>query len=787
MKKSFSIVGMTCNGCRDHVQKALASIEGVEHASVSLEEKMADIEMPISIGIEVLQKAVADSGNYSLHPFGEEIPIVKFKKVQDRGPGTYYCPMQCEGDKTYNQHGPCPICGMDLVKDVTAITEDTEDKGYMELKKKFSIALLFTLPVFIIAMSDMLPGKPLFKILDPIYWNWIQFTLSIPVVFYACWMFFQRAYTSIIRRSLNMFTLIGIGSGVAWMFSVIALIFPDLFPAQFKTESGNVHVYFEAATVILTLVMLGQLLEARAHQKTNEAIKSLLKLAPNEAIRVSNGTDAVVPISEIVIGDILKVKPGEKIPVDGIITKGNATVDESMLSGEPIPVDKDVLSQVSAGTLNGNTTFQMEAQKIGDQTILAQIIQMVNDASRSRAPIQKLADKISSYFVPIIIGVSILTFIVWAAIGPNPAYVYAFVNAIAVLIIACPCALGLATPMSVMVGIGKGAQLGVLIKDAEALQKLNEVDHLIIDKTGTVTEGKPSVEKISDEDLLHKVASINAESEHPLAKSIVAFANEREVKLSSVEKFEAIIGKGVKGEVEGQSILVGNKKLMANHLAIFPIALQEEAAKEEKKGKTVPYIAVNGKVVGFLVISDTIKATSAEAISRLKQTGITISMMSGDNEFSAKHIASQVGIDQVIANCSAEDKMNEVKRLKEEGKTVAMAGDGINDAPALALADIGIAMGTGTDVAMESSEITLVKGDLNGILKARKLSKAVMRNIKQNLFFALIYNTLGIPLAAGILFPFAQLLLSPMVAAVAMSFSSVSVIANALRLKRFNS
>jgi Cu2+-exporting ATPase len=770
------------------VEDALHNVEGIISAKVDLEKAEAFIETDVHIDFDILKNAVANSGNYSIHKPDEEV----FKAVKKPAPiisgrAVYYCPMHCEGDKVYETQSGCPICGMDLVP--MATNESTEDDTYKKLLNKFWIACAFTAPVFVISMSEMIPNNPIYNWMDIYYWNWIQFLLSLPVVFYACWMFFQRAYSSIIRRSLNMFTLIGIGSGVAWIFSIVGILLPDVFPDQFKTEAGTVHVYFEAATVILTLVLLGQLLEARAHNKTNSAVKELLKLAPNEAVRVENGVEQIIPIEDIELGDLLRVKPGDKIPVDGKLTEGESTVDESMISGEPIPVDKIIGENVSAGTINGTQSFIMVAEKIGADTLLSQIIEMVNNASRSQAPIQKLADKISSYFVPIIIGVSIITFFIWVVFGPEPVYVYGFVNAIAVLIIACPCALGLATPMSVMVGVGKGAQLGILIKDAKALEKMNQVDTLIIDKTGTVTEGKPSVEKVVsfgkiDDNLLTKyVASVNLNSEHPLANATVKYAKENKLTLLESNNFNSITGKGVEANIGENKILIGNEKLLSQNKITIPETILAAAKVEQELGKTVPYIAVQEKVVGYVVISDAIKASSRKAISMLQKSGIDVIMMTGDNKFTAKAVASELLLSKFYADCLPEDKLKMVEQLQEEGKTVAMAGDGINDAPALALSNIGIAMGTGTDVAIESSDITLVKGDLNGILKTQQLSKKVMQNIKQNLFFALVYNAIGVPIAAGALFLPFHILLSPMLAALAMSFSSVSVITNALRLK----
>lgn len=734
----------------------------------------------------------------------------------------YYCPMHCEGDKVYDKPGNCPVCGMNLekvpaapkkiqytcpmhpeiIKDAPGSCpicgmdlvpmqpiEDDENKTYNDLLKKFKVAVLFTLPVLVIAMSDMIPDNPLLKIMQQQIWNWIQFALSIPVVFYATWMFFKRAWTSIVTWNLNMFTLIGIGSGVAFIFSVIAMLFPDLFPAQFKTASGTVFVYFEATTVILTLILLGQLLEAKAHSRTSGAIKALLKLVPSEAILLINGDEKIIPIDEIKKGDKLRIKPGEKIPVDGKLFQGIATIDEAMITGEPVPVDKKEGDSVIAGTINTTSSFVMEAEKVGAETMLSHIIQMVNDASRSKAPIQKLADKISKYFVPVVVIIAALTFISWLLFGPEPKYVYAFVNAIAVLIIACPCALGLATPMSVMVGVGRGAQSGVLIKNAEALEKMNKIDTLIIDKTGTITEGKPSVEKLvaienfKEDDLLQKISSLNKQSEHPLAAAVVKYASEKKLSFSDVKDFKTVAGKGVTGTVDGETIALGNKKLMGEINTAISESLAAQVKQEQVSGKTVSYISVNGTAAGYITITDRIKSTSKAAIEELLKNKIEVIMLTGDNASTAKAVADELNLTGYKAEYLPEDKLNEIKRLQKEGKVVAMAGDGINDAPALAQADVGIGMGTGTDVAIESAAITLVKGDLQGIVKAEKLSKAVMKNIKQNLFFAFIYNVIGVPVAAGILFPFFGILLSPMIAAAAMSISSVSVIGNSLRLR----
>jgi len=828
MKHTYHIYGMTCNGCRDHVEKALSKVNYVSKVSVNLEKAEATIEMVSHIPIEKFQKALKnDDGRYSIHNLGEHhhSTDLKAEELKGKGTGTFYCPMHCEGHKTYDEPGDCPVCGMDLVEEQNLSTTTSEqwtcpmhpeiikdeagscpicgmdlvpmhpdisveEKTYKKLSKKFWIAVAFTLPIFLIAMSEMLSNNPLYDIMEQKYWNWIQFALSIPVVFYATWMFFERAYKSIKTWNLNMFTLIGIGSGIAWLFSVFGMFFPDFFPSQFKTESGSVHVYFEAATVILTLVLLGQLLEARAHSKTNSAVKELLKLAPNKAIKMVDGEEVEVSIDKIMLNDILKVKPGDKIPVDGVITEGETSIDASMITGEPIPVNKTINDKVSSGTINGNQSFLMKAEKVGSDTLLSQIIQMVNDASRSRAPIQNLADKVSGYFVPIVVIISIVTFAVWAIWGPEPAYVYALVNAIAVLIIACPCALGLATPMSVMVGVGRGAQNGVLIKNAEALEKMNKVNTLIVDKTGTITEGKPTVETVgafegsfSKNEILQYIVSLNTNSEHPLAAATVDYAKEQNTEIIKSDGFSAVTGKGVEGQVNGKKVALGNPEMMEYAKAEISSKMQEEAKAYQKQGKTVSFLAIDHQVSGYVVIGDKIKETSAKAIKALQNKGIDVVMLTGDNHNTAQAVASKLNLADFKASMLPEDKLKEVEKLQKNGRVVAMAGDGINDAPALAKSDVGIAMGTGTDVAIESAAITLVKGDLHGIVKAQHLSNAVMRNIKQNLFFALIYNTLGVPIAAGVLYPVFGLLLSPMIAALAMSFSSVSVIVNALRLR----
>ncbi len=740
--------------------------------------------------------------------------------------GKYYCPMRCEGDKTYDKPGDCPVCGMHLkkeesttVKSKTIYTcpmhpeikqdhpgncpkcgmdlvpekgEETsdEEKAYKKMARKFWIALALSIPLFIIAMSDMIHFLNFETIAPKKVLSWVEFLLATPVVFYSGWVFFKRGWSSIVRRMPNMWTLISIGVGTAYIFSVVALLVPSVFPPQFKDMNGNVHIYFEAAAVILTLVLLGQVLELRAHSKTNSAIKALLGLVPPVARIIRNGVETEIPLEEVKAGDILKVKPGEEIPVDGSIKEGSAVIDESMITGEPIPSEKSAGDKVTGGTINGKTAFEMKAEKVGSDTLLAQIIEMVNTASRSRAPIQKLADTVAKYFVQIVISIALITFAVWAIWGPEPAYVYAFVNAVAVLIIACPCALGLATPMSIMVGSGRMAQAGVLVKDARAIEEMNKVDILIVDKTGTLTEGKPSLKNyhsfgsMPDDEILKLAASIDVNSEHPLADAIVAGAKEKNMELIKMDKFESVTGKGVKAVYKGKKIALGNGKLVDEFQAFLDEGNKKIVKEWQLKAQTVIYLLIDNKVEGVVSVSDKIKESSAKAIQELQKMGVKIHMLTGDNKFTAKAVADELQLDGFQADCLPDDKYKKIKELQGQGHIVAMAGDGINDAPALEQANVGIAMGTGTDIAMQSAEVTLVKGDLNGIVKARELSHKVMRNIKQNLFFAFVYNALGVPIAAGILFPFFGILLSPMIAATAMSFSSVSVIANALRLRK---
>lgn len=832
MKHTYKITGMTCDGCRNHVQSTLSKVTGVNEVSVDLAKKEATVIMEAHVAIELMKEALKnDGGRYDIHLPGEHIehkhplPEIKKQKRNDDGDGKYYCPMLCEGDKKYENPGDCPKCGMDLEKETSSasttqytcpmhpeVVEDSpgscpkcgmdlepkkasakgdseEDNAYKSMLMKFWISVAFTLPVFFIAMSDMV-GLSLSGIASEKTWGWIQFVLSAPVIFYSCWNFFVRGYKSIINRSPNMWTLILLGAGSAYLFSIMALLFPDIFPTQFKSAGGAVHLYFEASVVILTLILLGQLMEAKARSQTNSAIRELLNLVPPEATVIRDGEEKTIPLEHVKLNDIIKIKPGEKIPVDGEIVEGKSSIDESMITGEPLPVEKTTGHKVIGGTINGTSVFQMKALKVGKDTLLSQIIEMVNKASRTKAPIQNLADNVSAYFVPIVVSIAIISFSIWAIWGPEPRLVYAFTSAVTVLIIACPCALGLATPMSIMVGTGKGAKQGVLIKDARAIEEMHKVTTLVIDKTGTITEGKPSLQgvkslnkKYSENEILQLAAALEQSSEHPLAHAIVTGAEQKGLKAQKVDDFDSITGKGVKGKISEKQVAIGNKKLLENFGLELDDSFSSEIEKRQLEGETVMFVVIDQVIAGFISVSDPIKEASAAAINTLQKQGLEVIMLTGDNKNTAKAVADKLGLDGYEADLLPEHKYEKVKVLQAEGKIVAMAGDGINDAPALAQANVGIAMGTGTDVAIESASLTLVKGELDGIIRARKLSTDVMRNIKQNLFFAFIYNTLGVPIAAGILFPFFGLLLSPMLAALAMSLSSVSVISNSLRLR----
>ena len=696
----------------------------------------------------------------------------------------YTCPMHPQ----IQQIGPgsCPICGMAL-EPQTVTADGGPNHELIDMTRRFWIGLALTLPVFILEMGGHVTG--LTMLLGQQLSNWIQLVLATPVVLWAGWPFFVRGWQSLQTRNLNMFTLIAMGTGVSWIYSIIATFAPNIFPAAFRQMDGAVAVYFEAAAVITVLVLLGQVLELRARDQTSGAIKALLGLAPKTARRMDGkGDEEEVSLDLIVIGDLLRVRPGEKVPVDGEITEGRSSLDESMVTGESMPVSKDIGAKVIGGTLNASGSFVMRAEKIGSETMLARIVQMVANAQRSRAPIQRMADRVSGYFVPAVIAAAILAFAAWSIWGPEPRFSYGLVAAVAVLIIACPCALGLATPMSIMVGVGRGAQLGVLIRDAEALERMEKVDTIVIDKTGTLTEGKPSVTAIvtaegqDENELLRFAAGVEQASEHPLAAAIVRAAKDRKLEIPKVMGFDSPSGKGAIGMVERKRMTIGNAKFMAElNIAVDSLSAKSDALLMD--GATTVFVAINGKLAGIVGIADAVKATTPQALAALRDAGIRIVMLTGDNRITADAIAKRLGITEVEADVLPDKKADVVAKFKSQGRVVAMAGDGVNDAPALAAADVGIAMGTGTDVAMESSGITLLRGDLMGIVRARSLSKAVMGNIRQNLFFAFIYNAAGVPIAAGVLYPIFGILLSPMIAAAAMALSSVSVIGNALRLR----
>ena len=835
---------MSCEGCQKKISSALNNVKGIK-ADVNLAGNFVEISSEKEIDLEKLNTELKNAGNYVLED-PEKPKSTEFISPQDRvSPssvyycpmecegnkvyfvqgkrcpvcnmycvpieeksviaskakqtvetdfvetfseklGEYYCPMFCEGDKTYPENVGCPVCGMDLVK-ITGNDDESEDDTYKNLKKKFWISAAFTLPIFILSMGGMFFKFPFSQKISGI----LQLIFTIPVVFFTGWFLFKRAWISFKSWNLNMFSLIGLGASAAFIFSLFALFFPSLIPHELMHNHHEVPLYFEAVAVILTLVIFGQMLEAKAHQKTGNAIKELMNLSPKEAHLIQNNVEKNIPISEVKIGDILKVKPGEKIPVDGEIIEGNTTIDESMITGEPIPAEKKMGDKITSGTINGNQVFLMKTEKIGKDTLLSQIIEMVNSASRSKAPIQKLTDKVSKIFVPVVMVISVLTFVFWYIFGGENRAIFALVNALAVLIVACPCALGLATPMSVMVGIGKGARNGILIKNAEALEEMEKVNVIITDKTGTLTEGKPSLtqiftENIPENEAMQFAASLNKNSEHPLSQAVLDkakfFASAQNDNLKEVKNFKNISGRGILGEIDGKKLFLGNiHYLKENNFEISENLLQK-AQILENDANTVSYLTIDGKAVAVFGFKDKIKENAKSAIQFLKNKGIEIMMMTGDNEATAKSVAETLGIKKYIANCLPQDKINQVKDLQNQGKIVAMTGDGINDAPALAQANIGMAMGTGTDIAMNSAEITLLKGDISGVAKSKILSEKMMKNVKENLFFAFAYNTLGIPIAAGLLYPIFGILLSPMFAAAAMSFSSVSVIANSLRL-----
>jgi Cu+-exporting ATPase len=726
------------------------------------------------------ERFVTDPGRYVTLPASSPPPVSMDK-------GIYTCPMHPQ----IRQEGPgsCPICGMAL-EPLVALGEDAPDPELTDMTRRFWISLVLTLPLLVGVMGEMLPGAPIRHMVPARLSAWAQLVLATPVVLWGGWPFFVRGWASIVQKSLNMFTLIALGVGVAYAYSVVAVVAPEFFPMSFRTHGGEVGLYFEAAAVITVLVLLGQMLELRARSQTSSTIRALLGLAPKTARRVrDSGSDEVIPLEHVRVGDRVRVRPGEGVPVDGIVLEGASAVDESMVTGESIPVEKTADTRVIGGTVNGTGSFVMRAERVGSETLLAQIVHMVAEAQRSRAPIQRLADTVSSYFVPAVVAVAVVTFVAWAGWGPEPRMAYAIVNAVAVLIIACPCALGLATPMSIMVGTGRGAMAGVLIRNAEALEVMEKVDTLVVDKTGTLTEGRPKLvtvepaDGIPIEELIRLAASLERGSEHPLAAAIVDGALGRGVTPAAAAGFRSVTGKGVVGRVDGHDLALGNRRLMEDlRIALGSLAERAEALRSD--GQTVMFVAVDGRLAGLVGVADPIKATTPEALDLLRTSGLHLVMLTGDSRATAEAVARKLGLEDVQAEVLPEQKIEVVKRLQAEGHRVAMAGDGVNDAPALAQADVGIAMGTGTDVAMKSAGITLVKGDLRGIARARRLSQATMRNIRENLFFAFVYNALGVPIAAGVLYPITGLLLSPIIASVAMTFSSVSVIGNALRLRR---
>lgn len=702
------------------------------------------------------------------------------------GAGPYTCPMHPA--IVQDDPGDCPICGMAL-EPMTVTLAEEKNPELVDMSRRLWVSVALTIPVLVLAMGAMV-GVPLERLASPRVLAWLELVFATPVVLWGGWPFFLRGWQSVVNRSLNMFTLIGLGVGVAYAYSIVATMVPEIFPASFRDAAGEVAVYFEAAAVIVALVLLGQVMELRARSRTGAAIRALLGLAPKTARVIDDeGEERDVPLDQVQVGDRLRIRPGEKVPVDGEVFEGLSSIDESMITGEPIPVEKRTGDAVVGATVNGTGSLIIEARRVGNDTLLAQIVQMVAAAQRSRAPVQKLVDVVAGYFVPVVVMTAIITFIAWAVFGPAPAMAYALINAVAVLIIACPCALGLATPMSIMIATGKGAMGGVLFKNAEAIEVMRQVDTLIIDKTGTLTEGKPKLvhvesnDDIDDAELLRLAATLEKGSEHPLAAAIVSGAGERGIRLSNADRFESITGKGVTGDVDSRRVVLGNLRLLESH-NIDAGELVERSETLRADGQTVMFVAVDGKAVGLVGVADPIKTTAAEAIDALRMEGVRIVMLTGDSETTARAVAKKLGLDEVVAGVMPDQKADYVRQLKGEGRIVGMAGDGINDAPALAQADVGIAMGTGTDVAMESAGVTLVKGDLRGIVRARRLSRATMKNIRQNLFFAFAYNSVGVPIAAGVLYPTFGILLSPMFAAAAMSFSSVSVIANALRLNR---
>jgi P-type Cu+ transporter len=763
-------------------EHALGACSGGHHQDREEEAKPppgAKYYCPMCPGVESEKPGACPKCGMALESVEPALPTGKTE---------YICPMHPEIVR--NAPGECPKCGMALEPRAGTGAAEEESGELQDMRRRFWVSLALTLPVVFLAMGEMIPGGPVERLGLGGIRIWLELAFATPVVLWGGWPFFLRGWFSVVHRSLNMFTLIALGVGMAYLYSVVAALFPGIFPETFRGHHGEVGVYFEAAAVIVTLVLLGQVLELKARSRTGAAIKALLGLAPKTARRIlPNGREEDVPLDQVQRGDLLRVRPGEKIPVDGVVEEGASTVDESMLTGEPLPVEKKSGDRVTGATINGTGSMTVRAEKVGSETVLAQIVQMVAEAQRSRAPIQRLVDVVASYFVPAVVAIAVLTFIGWSLWGPEPRMAFALINAVAVLIIACPCALGLATPMSIMVATGRGATMGILFKNAEAIEQLRKVDTLVVDKTGTLTEGKPKLTSViplgnfPENEFLRLAASLEQHSEHPLAAAIVEGAQERGLKLEPVGDFQSITGKGVRGKVAGHDLAIGNLKLL-EEMRVSAGELPVRAEELRAEGQTVMLAALDGKPAGLIGVGDPIKETTPEAIRMLHTKGVRIVMLTGDSRTTAQAVAARLGIDQVRAEVLPEEKAREVKRLQSEGRFVAMAGDGINDAPGLAQAHIGIAMSTGTDVAMESAGVTILKGDLRRIARAQLLSRATMRNIRQNLFFAFIYNTLGLPIAAGALYPFFGLLLSPMIAAAAMSFSSVSVVGNALRLRR---
>ncbi|BAV95397.1 hypothetical protein JBKA6_1384 [Ichthyobacterium seriolicida] len=778
---------MSCNGCKLKVENALGSISQIKKINVDVAKNSVYVEMISEVTLKSLQDALIANGlHYTFE--GAQIKNHSSHKMpkEDVKGALYYCPMLCEGSKEYKTRGACPVCGMDLLpKNIRG--HSSYDLVYEELLFKLKISVLFAVFTVMISMANTMPNSFLHQILQEQIWNWIQLTLTLPIVFYSCWMFFERAWVSVKTLNFNMFTLIGMGTGVAFIFSVVCLINPNFLPEEFKASSNSAYLYFESVSVILTFVLLGQFLEAKAHRVTGLAIRELFELTPEDAILVNGDVDSHISIDDVELGNVLKVLPGAKIPVDGKIIEGSSYIDESMITGESVSCFKKLGDLVCAGTINKSNLFLMRAEKLGKDTLLSHIISSVQRAMDSKIPMQRLVDSISKYFVPCVIVISVITFLCW--LGFYDSYKYAIANAIGVLIISCPCVLGLATPMSVMVGMGVAAKSGVLVKDSATLELFDKVDVLIVDKTGTITKGDSSVEYIytdsgDTEKIFRIIASLTKNSNHPISKSIVKHLDMEKYGVSTVENFEEIPGIGIRATIERQKVFLGNDKLIKG--MIIPEVFLDKVEREQVLGKTISYLAVEGKIEAFVCVSDPIKETSFQAIESFNSTGIDLIMMTGDNINVAKYISNELGIKKFKAGCLPQDKLNEVEKMQSKGRVVAVVGDGINDAPALAKAHVGIAMADGTSIAIESSDVTIINGDLRSIFRFKKISRNVIKNIKENLLFAFGYNALAIPIAAGILYPSLGIVISPVIASMAMSLSSVSVIINSLRLRKMS-